>query len=617
MYNSDGAVTAKWEQHTLAKECGLFSFDQTAAKRWTRRSLATEIFRKYFVLAASREQHIWWYNGRWQSCHSRLKDWQLQKHLSGAERYGVRGGKWTNFVAIDLDLHNGDQDVFLDQLRALLADFHGHDGWHFQVADENAGGIHLLRCFREPAQTDHLRFNLRKILHGLDGKHPELASRARKAGMKPLSELEIFPDQQKGFRLPLCSGRTMLLDQPLALVHDRRRKRDVQNVLGYIGWIAREPKQYMPAAQVVAYVQQRLAKPKERTVPAAKTEKTATKSPTASGMAQLGKMKGQYRQKLVAFWTGKESQPDSLNQQIVLLARVLPFYLDEEKAVELVERYIDELPDQSFSDRLAAGNRDEVSRIVRETVKQVYHDNGGQNDPDASTEKLQATVATWKKRGFDPTDKTTWGEAVINRPPLPVNNFLWRDEDVIKLKQIEKLLNSCQETVSAAMKHLLSLVKHHPRELSISYIKQVLASFGLKVGKHGRVNKVMALLTEWKWIYLRAKESWHEKDASGKKRAGRARAYGIGEEMQAMFAESSSITNNNTKASIYIVSPPADPGQENATVELLLTVIKQEATGVSVNNDQHCTKLERKIMSMLNGCADVSCGRCPMWETKS
>ena len=68
--------------------------------------------------------------------------------------------------------------------------------------------------------------------------HPDLAARARAAGMKTLGELEIFPDTQKGFRLPLCAGRTMLLDRPLELVFDNRLKREIHDVIGYVTWLS-------------------------------------------------------------------------------------------------------------------------------------------------------------------------------------------------------------------------------------------------------------------------------------------------------------------------------------------------------------------------------------------
>ena len=197
-HDRDGTVTTSWKQVSVVKECGLFSSEQTSAYQPSPRTSAIELFRRYFVELSSREHHIWWADGRWLSCHGPLREWQLKKHLSGDEKYGVRGGEHTRFLAIDLDLHNGDQSVFLDQLRVLLAEFDGKDGWHYQVANENAGGVHFIRCFRDEVRLEPLRANFRKRLQELDQLHPELAGRARAANMKTLGELEIFPDAQKG-----------------------------------------------------------------------------------------------------------------------------------------------------------------------------------------------------------------------------------------------------------------------------------------------------------------------------------------------------------------------------------------------------------------------------------
>ena len=76
--------------------------------------------------------------------------------------------KWTRFGSIDHDLHNGDRDIFLEQCRILLDEFHGKDGWHFQVANENAGGVHLLQTFRKPVLVEVYRETLRKRLQDLD-----------------------------------------------------------------------------------------------------------------------------------------------------------------------------------------------------------------------------------------------------------------------------------------------------------------------------------------------------------------------------------------------------------------------------------------------------------------
>jgi hypothetical protein len=56
----------------------------------------------------------------------------------------------------------------------------------------------------------------------------------------------------------------MLLDQPLELVYDKRLKREVQDVIGYVSWLSRDQKQYMPAEEVYQFVKERLRAPQPK-----------------------------------------------------------------------------------------------------------------------------------------------------------------------------------------------------------------------------------------------------------------------------------------------------------------------------------------------------------------
>lgn len=375
----DGSVTTWREKILVQRECGLFSEDQTAPYRGTRRTWAVNIFSNYFVRFTSKEHYIWWVNEpldggkpKWLNCTGRLQEDYLKKHLKGKEKYGIRGGKWTRFGSIDHDLHNGDRDIFLEQCRILLDEFHGTDGWHFQVANENAGGVHLVQTFRKPVLVEVYRETLRERLQDLDISHPDLAARARAASMKSLGELEIFPDPQKGFRLPLCAGRTMLLDQPLELVFDNRLKREIHDVIGYVTWLSLDDKPYMPVEEVFQFISTRLRHPQPK--PEMAKEKVKTAKPkgktteTETALGSLGRMKGRYTEVLTDFWTGKLQIPDTLNTGIRLLALPLPYYLnDQEEAIALIGKFIDELPDVSFSDRLSTGTwaRSAGSLLIR------------------------------------------------------------------------------------------------------------------------------------------------------------------------------------------------------------------------------------------------------------
>ncbi|HMP02778.1 MAG TPA: hypothetical protein PKD86_08990 [Gemmatales bacterium] len=206
----------------------------------TTLEVAHRQFYDTFVRPCSRERYGYWSEskGHWTCVWDALRKQHVRSHVNGTSVYGVYGGTHTRFAAIDLDLHHGDRDVFLDQLRILLAEFCGREGWHIQVADRNAGGVHLLKVVPE-TKLDDLRASLRATLQLLDSQHPQQAERARASGMKPLSEVEVYPSPTQVFRLPLCRGRTMLLDRPLALVENARARYGVvQDVAGYIRWLA-------------------------------------------------------------------------------------------------------------------------------------------------------------------------------------------------------------------------------------------------------------------------------------------------------------------------------------------------------------------------------------------
>ena len=152
------------------------------------------------------------------------------------------------------------KSIFLEQFQVLLNEFHGKDRWHYQVSDDNAGGVHLIQVFPDLVPVSECRARLRDTLQELDRTHPELAEKARAAGMKSLGQLEIYPDRHHGFRLPLCQGRTMLLHKPLPKVFDKRYKREIPDVIRYVSWLTR-PHAYMPAEDVFNYVAARLRDP--------------------------------------------------------------------------------------------------------------------------------------------------------------------------------------------------------------------------------------------------------------------------------------------------------------------------------------------------------------------
>jgi len=537
-YHSDGHVTRSETPKIIEHFVNLFGMEQTSTYNPKIRFRAFQCFRRYFAEYSSDEKYLWW-NNQWVSCRGKAGERYLKEHIEGRHIYGVVGGPKTRFIAIDLDLHKGDRQIFLDQLTVLLAEFAGKDGWHYQVADQQANGIHFLRVLRDPCPTQMASDELKVILGRLSAENPELERRAAEAGMRSIRDLEVFPNQAQGFRLPLCRGRTMLLDKPLPL--RQLKKNQVQDVEAYILWIIRRSG-YMTAQDVKAYVEARL-RPSDNTqiAPAPRAEGN---KPALAAANRLGRVKGRYAKVLVDFWTGQSNPPDSLNEAIRLLAVMLPFYLaDTEQAIDLIEQYVDELPDTNFSDRLSSGRRDEVSRVIRKTVEATYLGKG-LNDAEASKQKLTTTFNAWQARGFNITDKSTWAKP-YNELPM-ANDFDWTAAEKEKLSSSRSMGKDNIDTVAAATKELLRIIKAHRSELSISLVKKLLIKHGISCGHNGKVNDFMNSLVNWGWIYVRVKEQWHVDGV------GRARAYGIGP----MMAHKWKSENESRMCSLIYTNPP-------------------------------------------------------------
>lgn len=475
----------------------LYALEDTVPYTPTVRTLAVRAFHAWFVSGADRQKHIRWGDAKrgWFDCCGRLRDEDAGRHVRGRDVVGVFGGERTRFRAIDLDLHGGCPDLFLERFRVLQTAFHGRDGWHYQIADENANGVHLVQVFAEPAHLDACTRELRATLETLDRRHPGLG----------LARLEVYPTKNHGFRLPLCRGRSMLTDRPTT------------DVVEYAKWLLK-PGDYMPAGEVYEYLRSRL---EPRTAKTAAPTHAQSTGPSVS-------LRGKYREGLIDFWTGKTTF--NLNLALVLTARLLPYEVDEERAVEVLEGYCDELPDKSFSHRLTH-NRPKVSEYIRWVVKTAYHGNGGQADPAASAAKLAAVHDAFARGGFRISDKATWTRVVV--PP-----FRWSEAESDRIRtQVVPVLVCDEPTASESVRRFLSFVhRHRQNEIAMTAIPTILA--GLKINwcqdKQGRSKKLTAFVKTLRslgWLHIAAHHSY---GVNGEK--GRARRYAVGLAVASKFA---------------------------------------------------------------------------------
>jgi hypothetical protein len=531
----DEAEVATWETYTERAEATLFHVDQTKEFTPNRRSRAIKRYWRLYVEQSSSKYFIWDSDDEWISCLGKMSVTRLKTHLAQKEVYGVRAHyKLTCFGGIDADLHEGDPEVFLDQVKVLQYEFHGKDGWHYHLRNEDVGGIHLIQVF-EQRYVDEYLAELRAQLVALDEQHPELATRAMSAGMPSFRTMEIFPSTGHGFRLPFAKGRSLYLDRPLPLV--KRGQKFVADVEAYMRWV--DNPTYPDKEAVVQYVLERLRREQRKSARTSAStisrSITPTIMPPSKQTSGLGRMQGRYAKVISEFWSGQHCPPDSLNQGIQLLALLTPYYFtDQQAAVTKIETMVGELPDHSFSDRLLAGESAKIRKIIRTDVANAFGGYQDQPRPDQTKRNLDATVASWRRKGFDPFGKVTWAQMTFEFRLGP--DFDWSPDDKAHLEDMAVILKVGLGAAAEAIKHLIRIVEGHSGELSIEAVKDVLEQHGIpsRSKRHNKASKLMAHLRGIDWIYIAARERWEADNPGG----GKARAYGIGTALIGKFSSS-------------------------------------------------------------------------------
>lgn len=550
--------------YRVEKTYRLYHVSQTQPIRKTALNVAQHEFYCHFARHADRNKLIRWTRGEWKTDENGEKWWdeaadvwgwkifqehfslhQAIDHLNGKEMYGVFGDKKSCYLLIDLDLHNQPLDVFLRRLRVLLDVFWGKHRCHFQISDRNSGGVHIILFFGKQSPLETRRGWLLNELARLDEKHPGLDFTTIRGGERVFN-IEVYPNTSTGHRLPLCRGRTMLLDKPLPLV--KRRGKVVQDVVGYITWLHDRNRQFMDKDAIYEFVVERLdlscssdnAEPRKKREPG----ETKTGNSTAGREAASLPMKGRTRGAIVGFWLrGETGHFRHLNAAIAVTLRALYFEgLSEDEAVDLLIKYVDELDTPDLSSRLA-NNKSAIHEVIRRDAIKIWNGNGGQANSEGSSKKWQAVIDRWQAVGFRVSDKTTWSAG--NTPPRTVvdcEDFEFTEEEkrllveemapvLVGRKQARK--ETKQQEVVQAVKFFLQYVKCHDGEIPQDVLPTILKDFDLKLERDCKKQAFFDLLREWEWIDVRA-EYWHPA-MQGKKGRGRGRAYGIGAAMAGKF----------------------------------------------------------------------------------
>jgi hypothetical protein len=528
---------------------GEFTWDKLYAVQDTERvklSVADQwrdLYWKLFVKDHNQnepQRYIWWSKTRddWVTVKARsgtqvvggqyrspyLRRGDIKNHLACLDIYGVFGGPVTRWLAIDLDRHDLARNpvtpahtaVFLAQFRVLLDEFWGKEGCHFQVKEQDAEGVHLFLILPGKTPLAEAARGLRERLKALDDRHPELAARARVLGMRTLAALEVYPDPNNGFRLPLGTGRTMLLDRPLSFVPNRRR-RLVQDVPGYMGWLRDPAKKYMLPDEVVRYLEGRL-KPEpapatpQTPVPCRQPRQTSRHGRATSSIPH--KLKGCYRETMIDYWESRLVEPNMLDAMILVTARILPFQnKDEEEGIQVLDGLVDGLTDLRVSSRLgSARGRAQIDKTIRQAARLAYR-----IEPSLQSEKLRKAAAAFERRGFRLDDRSTWHRK---------SDFAWDASElaIIEREVLPMFPAANLEEVAAALKHFLKYM--HGKASGEVAIKMFHLPFSrypsITLGNTAKRTVFKNKLLEVGWLYIRA---GHFPGTAGRK--GRATAYAV------------------------------------------------------------------------------------------
>ncbi len=502
----DGSDSVVPSEEVVEHHIPLYREEQTRPYKRVGAQLLRDVYCKYFVDDARKDRYLWRENDQWYFCRANLDDKKIRNHIRGKEIYGVIGAKNTCFSAIDADYHGGDYDVFRDQLSAVVEALHGKDGWHYSFGPR---GCHLLKTHAK-TPVDVVRYDLKTLLHVIDAKHPELRERALAANMTPIADWEVYPDTKHGFRLPFAKGRTVFLDTPC------------EDLKHYVAW-QRNPT-YCSLEDTLKAIFD-VIRPMPTTQNTKSNNKRHKKSTNPTDETRFGKLKGRYAQVLVDFWSGENNPPDSLNCAILLTARMMPFYHeDQQDAIDFIEGLVDNLPDVSFSDRLSTGKRKEISRIIGLAVKASYEKNSHQKDSVQSSKKLHRTFNAWQRRGFSLIDRSTWQK---QRPCLG-KRFSFSVVECQRLAILARILKANLQSTVDATRYLLRLLGNRKScQMSIPFVREVLSGFGIRCRHSGKVNEYMKALRLFDWISL----------VGGCIPGRRGRLWEIGENMKAKFAE--------------------------------------------------------------------------------
>ena len=504
----------------------LYHISQTVDFIPTRKELAFEKFWQIFCGKMDKNRHInspkddtgW----RVRSTDNfkfgnKLNRDKLQSHLNQNLPRGVfpknnDPNSKTRFVIIDLDLHNKDQSIFLQMLKVLLDVFWGKGKCFIGLNPKIVNGVHLIIVFDNPKNVVQITDKIKAILKTLDNKNEQLINLALSSGMNSFSGIEVFPRNDRGVRLPMGKGYSVITDQILKNVPIRINKstRQVADFVSLIDWLEDPNRKHMDKDAIISFIADKIAEssinlkvnnPKKirakKSVPSEFKNNSSSKVSDYSALKGPVGLKGNFYEVLYRFWvSGKplqEKDGNCLNKQVLYLAKLAKeFDYTKDEIISGILRLLSELPHESkaVSRRLLLDNPDTLKSDVSRIVENIF------KNP-VSSEMTNTALKFKKYQRFDPLNTKTWG--FNKRQKI---NLIWTTTDrknfykilspVLNVKNINTILKFVKEFV-----RLVESMHIQKRGFSRNYLRKywVPKNFpAIKVGNNTKVQKLFQAL---------------------------------------------------------------------------------------------------------------------------
>lgn len=454
----------------------LFHEDQTVQYIPSCFEVAEKEYRQIYYKYSNKDKHITliktkndveptWITKTYENYfyYLKLTKKKIKSHYFQNTPIGVLGRKYTRFILIDLDLHNGCPFVFMKYFKILMKIFYGTSTWHIGFNPEKVNGLHFIRVFSEPVLLSKETEKIRNELIGLAKKHPELEKEALKNGNVGFEKMEIYPNNNKGVRLPLGKLRTVIIDKVLGFVQQKLTKRTkiIPDLVGYTDWIKNPEKKWMSDEDLVKRVE---AAVNFKQVPAKIVIETNTKTYKLknTNKQKISKgnssksMKGNSLKFLIDYWINGISNGFNLNTFVWFTLKLCRYSnkYDKKQTFSGILMLIGELPDyaKNACSRIVNNQLTKLEGDLKRLIDYVFD-----NEDEVGKKICQRFLSVHK--GFDPLKKDTWQAALKFK--IGISPIFTKEEKARIYKYLEPALNlktNKYKTVFRFVKEIIKLV---------------------------------------------------------------------------------------------------------------------------------------------------------------